>query len=210
MKFFEQNCSCGNGVRSIGRPAPSSLPPLITAHRSLAPLAPLPSAHRSLAPLAPLPSAHRSLAPLAPLAPSSRSAFTLMEMLVVIVIISILIGLLGGAFVQARNHARRARAETQLRELLKAWTDYYQTYTNWPSTGNNIEMQVSTLQPLTAAGNPKGIAFLNFNIQLGTKNYPYYTDPWDHPYKVSFGEGASPQEVAVRIAVPFLNRDRYR
>jgi len=127
-------------------------------------------------------------------------------MLVVIVIIALLIGMLGGAYVQARNHAKRARAETQLRELVKAWNEYYLTYTNWPTAGNNVDMTYETLKPLFAANNPKGIPFLSINIQSGAS----YCDPWGNVYKISFGTGTDNQQAALRIAVSFPNRDRYR
>jgi len=140
-------------------------------------------------------------------------------MLAVVVIIAILIGMLGGAYIQARNHARRGRAETQLRELVKAWNEYYLTYGSWPSvvggsSGGTFSMQQdTTLQPLFAkdpptTDNPKGIPFLSISIAPGAT----YNDPWGNPYKITFGVGGinTPQEVAMRISVSFPNRNRYQ
>jgi prepilin-type N-terminal cleavage/methylation domain-containing protein len=142
--------------------------------------------------------------------PALRAGFTLVEMLVVIVIIAILIGMLGGAYIQARNHAKRGRAETQLRELVKAWNQYYMTYTNFPSSGTvPVPMTYANLQPLLASDttdNPKGIPFLSISLQSGAT----YCDPWGNPYYITFGSQQAPQEVAMRIAVSFPNRNRYR
>ena len=140
---------------------------------------------------------------------TGRRGFTLMEMLVVIVIIGILVGMVGGAYVSARNHAKRGRAETQLRELCKAWTEYYHTYQSWPHSGNDIPMTYANLEPLLADNNSynsNNIPFLSINIHPGDT----YCDPWLHPYKISFNEGQAPQEAAMRIAVSFPNRERYR
>ena len=72
--------------------------------------------------------------------------------------------------------------------------------------GANVKMTYDTLQPLLASGNDKNIPFLSISIQSGAT----YSDPWGHPYYITFGNGAAPQEVAMRIAVSFPNRDRYR
>ena len=148
------------------------------------------------------------------LAPSNRlrrTGFTLIEMLVVIIIVATLVGMLGGAYVEARNHAKRARAETQLRELVKAWAQYYQTYGGWPTSGNDIPMTYSKLTPLFAAGNSNSIPFLSIQLQPSAGNAdPPYTDPWGNTYKVSFGVGVENQESALRISVAFPNRNRYQ
>ena len=144
--------------------------------------------------------------------PARSAGFTLVELLVVMVIAAILIAMMGGAYMTARNHAKRGRAETQLRELCKAWTEYYLTYTNWPGAvggpagGNNVAMSYATLTPLFAEGNDKGIPFISIKIATGEN----YCDPWGNPYKISFGSGQAIQESAMRIAVSFPNRDRYR
>lgn len=185
--FFKKETACESSalVRSVGSfPPPADYRLPITAHRS-------PPAAR-------------------------RDGFTLAEMLVVIVIIAILISMLGGAYIQARNHAKRARAETQLHELVKAWNLYYMTYTNWPSVvggagGGTFQMQQdTTMQPLfatdTTGSNTKQIPFLSISIAPGAT----YCDPWGNPYNIVFGQGHAPQQVALRIAVSFPNRDRYR
>ena len=60
--------------------------------------------------------------------PARSAGFTLVELLMVMVVGSILIAIISGAYMQARQNAKRARAETQLRELVKAWTE-----SGWPT-----------------------------------------------------------------------------
>ena len=156
-------------------------------------------------------------------------------MLVVVVIIAILIGMLGSSYIEARNHAKRARAEAQLRELVKAWNEYYLAYSNtWPTVlhlpvdGSSLTvamLQDSTIQPLfatdTTGNNTKAIPFLSISpaaFHTYSSGESCYTDPWWtpadvyplHAYKITFGSGAAVQETALRIAVSFPNRDRYR
>jgi prepilin-type N-terminal cleavage/methylation domain-containing protein len=151
-------------------------------------------------------------------------AFTLIELLAVITIGAILLSVAGGAYLQARNHTKRVRAQTQLRELCKAWTAYWLAYQSWPSSvlsvngGVDVPMSVDTMRALHAklddgsanTENPRGIAFVSMNVLATDRNYPYFTDPWDHPYKITFSQRASANTTALRIAVGFPNRDRYK
>ena len=131
-------------------------------------------------------------------------------MLVVIVIIATLMTMLSGAYIQARNHAKRARAVAQLIDLAKAWKAFYQANGNqWPAALNNqanVPMTYNNMQYLFASGNTNNLTFITSNLQPGGT----YCDPWGNPYKISFGAGQDLQEVAMRIAVAFPNRDRYR
>jgi prepilin-type N-terminal cleavage/methylation domain-containing protein len=154
--------------------------------------------------------------------PRRRGAFTLVEMLVVIVIIAILIGMVSTSLLQAKRHAMRTRAETQLRELLKAWTQYYQMYGGWPTTPINydgqtdVPMTFENLAPLidtTSAAalgangyNTRAISFLSIKLNPGES----FQDPWHNTYKVSFRHSAPSNEVALRVSIALPNRDRYR
>ena len=65
-----------------------------------------------------------------------RNAFTLMEMLVVISIISVLLGLLYGALERAQKFSRRALTYTEIKNIETAFQQYFAHYQQWPS--NNL------------------------------------------------------------------------
>jgi len=62
----------------------------------------------------------------------SSPAFTLVEMLIVISIISVLLGLLYGALERARTFSRRAIAYTEVKNIEAALKQYYAHYHAWP------------------------------------------------------------------------------
>lgn len=64
--------------------------------------------------------------------PSSR-AFTLIEMLIVISIISVLLGLLYGALERAQKFSRRTITYTELKSIESAFKQYHAHYHTWPS-----------------------------------------------------------------------------
>jgi prepilin-type N-terminal cleavage/methylation domain-containing protein len=149
-----------------------------------------------------------------------RRAFTLVELLAVIAIAAIIMSAVLSAYVQARRHAKVARAQAELRELLKAWSQYYLAYNGWPASldgKTEVPMDYAgALQPLyaTLAGgapnpdNPKGIPFLN--IAPPVAGQQYYQDPWKNPYRVSFTHGKVVNETALRISVSFPNTESNR
>jgi len=59
---------------------------------------------------------------------STQSGFTLIELLVVIAIISILAAILFPVFARARENARRASCQSNLKQLALAWMMYVQDY----------------------------------------------------------------------------------
>lgn len=65
-----------------------------------------------------------------------RSAFTLVEMLIVISIISVLLGLLYGALERAQKFSRRTVTYTELKSIESAFKQYHAHYHDWPS--NNV------------------------------------------------------------------------
>jgi len=114
----------------------------------------------------------------------SSPAFTLIEMLIVISIISVLLGLLYGSLERARKFSRRAVAYTEVKNIEAALKQYYAHYHDWPPTdvsetafpsgqdaGFQIDKDVATLlqgtisdntTPAIKAANPDRIPFIEF------------------------------------------------
>jgi prepilin-type N-terminal cleavage/methylation domain-containing protein len=145
---------------------------------------------------------------------TGKRAFTLVELLVVIVIGALILSILAGALSQAQRNAKRARAETELRELTKAWMQYWTTYGAWPGGygGQTKDMTYENLQPIVdveSDDNKRRIAFLSIKIGPGQE----YLDPWKHVYRVKFnnpGDSVVEHEASLRVSVEFPNRNRYR
>ena len=138
-----------------------------------------------------------------------RKGFTLIEMLVVILIIVVLMGMITGGLFSARERARKIRAETQLRELVNAWAQYYLYNENASGYPGDTwtEMTEKALKPLIEPVN--GFVYLNISLKdaQGTLKY---LDPWGEPYYIKFKD--SPPKtldpVFIRASVTFLNRNR--
>ncbi len=118
----------------------------------------------------------------------SSPAFTLIEMIIVISIISVLLGLLYGSLERARTFSRRTIAYTELKNIESAFKQYHAHYHTWPSNHTaNADAQISSDQdqgfvidfkvanalqgfstnnekdPLLVALNPAAIPFIEFN-----------------------------------------------
>lgn len=64
---------------------------------------------------------------------SWRDAFTLVEMIIVISIISVLLGLLYGALERAQKFSRRTITYSEIKTIEAAFKQYYAHYHSWPS-----------------------------------------------------------------------------
>jgi len=140
-------------------------------------------------------------------------AFTLAELLIVITIMGILMSMISMGIVSARHHAMRTRADAQLRDLTKAWMQYYMVYGSWPAfpdsspTGGGntappspslsvgsgsvtwVPMTYNNMQPLMVTiGN-------TISQNYNSKQIPFismrldggdYQDPWHNTYWVAF------------------------
>lgn len=144
-----------------------------------------------------------------------RSAFTLVEMLVVIAIAAILMTMIIGSFSQARYLAKRTKADAQLRELITAWHEYFILYGEWPvftgvTTNGYAPMTYANLKYLIKPEeNPRKLVLLNVTLP-GSDATSSYKDPWGNTYELSFKspDMAITDETALRLSVQFPNRKR--
>lgn len=139
------------------------------------------------------------------------SGFTLIELLVVIAIIAVIAALLLPAISSSITKAEKARAQTEMSQLVASIKAYYGDYGKMPvapgdngagdktygakgkSATQNIVMDI--LRGKDSTGNPKGTVFLDVpkDSMEGTdkdgNSYVeadgYYLDPWGNPYVIS-------------------------
>jgi len=128
-----------------------------------------------------------------------RNGFTLIEMLVVITMLGMLMAMLAGALVQARESARKTRAEVQLREIVTAWEQYQilNPNYNFPAGWQNMDKNmIDTLNdPVVLLGVPSAD----------------YIDPWrEKMYQVRRNNARDARTTTVKIkaTVHFNNRKR--
>jgi len=140
--------------------------------------------------------------------PSTRSnAFTLIEMMVVTGMLAILMGVAFSGIGQARNQAKVAKANAEVRELINAWLSYEAAYDDWPVnvTGDSIVADKSSLNELLGGNEDKAV-YLNAQLTGG-----YFLDPWGTPYQFRLlnksGQDSKTEEFPA--AVTFPNRHRY-
>ena len=133
-------------------------------------------------------------------------AFTLVEMLVVIGMLSILMGSAFSGIGQARNQARIARANAEVRELINAWLSYEAAYDDWPVSvsGDAIEATAGNLKELLGENDEKTV-YLNAQMVNGA-----FRDPWGEPYRFRLlTETSQNKESEIfGASVTFPNRQR--
>jgi len=88
----------------------------------------------------------------------ARTGFTLIELLVVIAIIAILAAILFPVFARARENARRASCQSNLKQITLGWIQYTQDYdelvvpfTSTGATSGIAHFWTSALQPYLKA-----------------------------------------------------------
>lgn len=129
------------------------------------------------------------------------SAFTLLEMLIVITIIAILAGLLFPVVLGAMEKGRQKQALAETRSIVLAIKAYRNEYGKWPAQIQSatdtiyVTSNYCVIQPLLGSNwnnaNPKNITFLP--LQGGSNNFDVqgnYLDPWGDPYVICMDENA--------------------
>jgi prepilin-type N-terminal cleavage/methylation domain-containing protein len=134
------------------------------------------------------------------------NAFTLVEMLVVLGMISILMGVTFTGVGKARTQARIVKANAEIRELMNAWLAYEAAYDDWPASieGDELEASESNLGELLGKNETEAV-FLDAQLVNG-----FFRDPWGTPYRFRImkerGENRATDGFGAAIAFP--NRHR--
>lgn len=131
-------------------------------------------------------------------------AFTLIEMIVVLGMIGILLSVAASGIGAARNQARVAKANAEVRELVNAWLSYEAAYDDWPVSvsGDDIEATSSNLKELLGQ-NDDSVVYLNAQLVNGA-----FRDPWGTPYRFRLINTSSQNEQTEKFgaSVTFPNR----
>lgn len=138
------------------------------------------------------------------------NAFTLVEMLVVLGMISILMGVTFTGVGKARTQARIVKANAEVRELMNAWLAYEASYNDWPSAiteGRDMPAVKENLLPLLGLGG-SGSDEVFLNAQLVNNAF---RDPWGNPYRfrilpLTGSSNTSVDEFGISISFPNRNR----
>ena len=126
----------------------------------------------------------------------TRSAFTLIELLIVIAIIGILMSLLFPAVNSAIDAAKKASAQNDVTQIATAITAYNTEYGRLPGTGSSDTMGIvnKALTDILSGvanntNNPRQIVFLEIQPwkkgKGGTNTSGEYLDPWGGKYQVA-------------------------
>lgn len=111
-----------------------------------------------------------------------KSAFTLIELLIVIAIIGILMSLLFPAVNSAIDAARKAQAKNDVTQIATAVIAYETEYGRLPTNTTTVSKTlVDTLAGITTNDNTRGIVFLEVQAAKKGKsgtNSLGFVDPW--------------------------------
>jgi hypothetical protein len=133
-----------------------------------------------------------------------------MEIMVVLVVISVLVGLLFPAVLKAREKARINRAQSEVFELQKAWKIFSINYPNAPLASYG-SMDAATTQVLAGGSgggvNSNGIAFMEFNQEQLEDGFE---DPWGRIYLLGLQSSRLTTEWSFQSRVQCINAQRYK
>lgn len=123
----------------------------------------------------------------------NHSAFTLVELLVVIGILAILAGMLMPAIRTAMEKGERTQAKADATMLVTAWEHYHNKYGRWMfvDSESNIVMNAVVMSAMQGyytnkdSRNPDNIQFLEINPK-SIQPDGAFADPWTNTYRVIF------------------------
>ena len=115
---------------------------------------------------------------------NQRSAFTLIELMVVITIIGILVAILLPVIGAVFTSGEKAQARAEVHALEIAARKYYDDFNDFPAgTGEPGQKATQALVELLSGGNSKKKIYMEFkesSIKDG-----FFVDPWGYPYWIS-------------------------
>ncbi len=125
-----------------------------------------------------------------------RSAFTLIELLIVIAIIGILMSLLFPAVNGAIDAAKKAQAKNDVTQIATAVIAYETEYGKLPDTNSSVKVTGDWLKALGGSNaanlNPRQIVFIEIaaakRSKSGTNATGDFVDPWGGNYMISFDD----------------------
>ena len=122
-----------------------------------------------------------------------NSAFTLVELLLVMAVIAVLVGMLFTVVIGARGKARTKQALTEAHNIVLAVKNYRMEFDQFPdqSQGAGDKTYFTNnhliIQPLIGQ-NARGKVFLALQGTNQTDSLTNYTDPWGVPYVICLNE----------------------
>lgn len=136
------------------------------------------------------------------IARKTRSAFTLVELMVVIIIIVMLMSIVYSVIINTRGRHKFAQVKTDITGLEMALKSYRNTYGTWPGQSgvsvdrcyienNGVIVKILTGDPNdpdSVAFNPRRIRFFEDirNSWTNQGGSDLYVDPWGKPYMIAF------------------------
>ena len=140
------------------------------------------------------------------------SGFTLLEIMLVIVVISILLAMIGASAYSARQRAYAATATAETQQIATAFKSYYLARHEWPGAWKNGKsyepLTQANLQPLLGGSGGDGIVYLD--LPASRLEGGEFLDPWGNPYEVQTDAVLHPEVSDTFVgAVSFPNHMRH-
>lgn len=134
--------------------------------------------------------------------------FTLVELLTVIAIIGILAGLTFVAVGAAKKRAYIARAQSEVRELVKAWNVYWLTFGEWPAALKDAQDAPMSTGNMSYLRGNNGMQMYLIDVKMSAQGFE---DPWGNPYRVDFSQTTTPGQDVYEacVALPLQKRYKY-
>jgi prepilin-type N-terminal cleavage/methylation domain-containing protein len=137
-----------------------------------------------------------------------RKGFTLIELLTVMAIIGVLASLLIVGMQTARQKARIAKAEAEVKLLAQAWKSYWLIFGEWPAScaGVSDKDMTGVTMKILMGDNDKNLKLMEPNPEVLASGFK---DPWSKLYKVDFSQNPITQTETYQTTVFLPNAKRY-